>query len=79
MTTVTHKEIVRLLPGIQDHTALEIAKTGATLDELEAAVQLLQDDDESLIEVKREAGSHLNRLLEILSKSEILLRDDVEP
>lgn len=79
MTTVTHNEINRLLPGIQDHTVLEIAKTGATVDELEAAVQLLQDDDESLIEVKRQVGSRLNRLLEILEKSEILLRDDFEP
>jgi hypothetical protein len=27
MITVTHDEIIRLFPGIQDHTALEIIDT----------------------------------------------------
>ena len=51
MTTATQNDIVRLLPGIQDHTVLEILAMEATVAELEALVQLLQDDDEGLIEV----------------------------
>ncbi|MDH3578659.1 MAG: hypothetical protein OEO71_12685 [Gammaproteobacteria bacterium] len=79
MTTATHNDIVRLLPGIQDHTVLEILAMEATVAEVEAAVQLLQDDDEGLMEVKRQAGSRLNLLLGILSNSEVQLQDDVEP
>lgn len=37
MSTVKHDDIVRLFPGIQDHTAVEILATEATLDQLEAA------------------------------------------
>lgn len=79
MTTATHNDIVRLLPGIQDHTVLEILAMEATVAEVEAAVQLLQDDDEGLMEVKRQAGSRLNLLLGILSNSEVQLQDDLEP
>lgn len=78
MTTATHNDIVRLLPGIQDHTVLEILAMEATVAEVEAAVQLLQDDDEGLMEVKRQAGSRLNLLLGILANSEIRLRDNFE-
>ena len=78
MTTATHNDIVRLLPGIQDHTVLEILAMEATVAEVEAAVQLLQDDDEGLMEVKRQAGSRLTLLLGILANSEIRLRDNFE-
>ena len=71
MTTVTHDEIVRLFPGIQDHTALEILDTKATVGELEAASLLLQDADEGLVEIKRQDGDQINRLLDILASSEI--------
>ena len=71
MTTVTHDEIVRLFPGIQDHTALEILDTRATVGELEAASLLLQDADEGLVEIKRQEGDQINRLLDILASSEI--------
>lgn len=71
MTTVTHDEIARLFPGIQDHTALEILDTRATVGELEAASLLLQDADEGLVEIKRREGDQINRLLDILASSEI--------
>lgn len=71
MITVTHDEIVRLFPGIQDHTALEILDTKATVGELEAASLLLQDADEGLVEIKRQEGDQINRLLDILASSEI--------
>ena len=71
MTTVTHDEIVRLFPGIQDHTVLEILDTKATVGELEAASLLLQDADEGLVEIKLQEGDQINRLLDILASSEI--------
>ena len=71
MTTVTHDEIVRLFPGIQDHTVLEILDTKATVGELEAASLLLQNADEGLLEIKQQEGDQINRLLDILDSSEI--------
>jgi len=71
MTTVTHDEIVRLFPGIQDHTVLEILDTTATVGELEAASLLLQNADEGLVEIKQQEGDQINRLLNILGSSEI--------
>ena len=76
MTTVTHDEIVRLCPGIEDHTALEILDTKATVSELEAALQLLQDSDEGLIDIKQREGDQINRLLAIFGRSEIRPPDD---
>ena len=79
MTIATPNDIVRLLPGIQDHTILEALAMEVTVAEVEALVQLLQDDDEGLMEVKQQVGGRLNRLLGILSNSEISLRDNFEP
>ena len=76
MVTATHDDIVRLVPGIQDHTAVEILDTKASIGELEAALQLLQDADEGLIDIKRREGGQINRLLAILSKSEIRPSED---
>ncbi len=78
MATATHEDIVRLFPDMQDHTALEILRMEATVDELEAALQLLQDDDEGLIGIKQQKGSRLNLLLRILQKSEMQPRDEFE-
>ena len=71
MTTVTHDEIVRLFPGIQDHTALEILDMKATVGELEAVSLLLQNADEGLVDIKQREGDQINRLLNILGSSEI--------
>ena len=57
---------------------LEILATEATVSELEAALLLLQDSDEGLIGIKQQKSPLLNRLLGILAKSEILLRDDFD-
>ena len=76
MATITHDDIVRMFPGIQDHTALEILDTKASVRELEAALQLLQDADEGLIDIKRREGDPINRLLAILSKSEVRPADE---
>ncbi len=76
MTTATNEDVVRVFPGMQDHTVLEILATKATVDELEAALLLLTNDDEGLIGVKQREGGQLNRLLEILNQSEIRSRMD---
>ena len=78
MATATHDDIARLFPGIQDHTAVEILATEATVDDLEAALLLLQGNDEGLIDIKQQKGRLLNRLLEIVANSEISLRDDFD-
>lgn len=76
MASATHDDIVRLFPGMQDHTVLEILATRASVAELEAASLMLQDADEELIEVKQRRGDRLSRLLGILANSEIRPRDD---
>lgn len=76
MTIATVDDIARVFPGIQDHTVLEILATQPTVDELEAALLLLTNDDEGLIEIKQRESAQLNRLLEILNQSEIRPRTD---
>jgi hypothetical protein len=71
MDTATHQDIVRLFPGIQDHTVVEILDTKATLGDIEAAVALLQDADEGLIGVKQRHGDRINRVLDILAASDL--------
>lgn len=76
MATATHDDIVRLFPGMQDHTVLEILAAKATVPELEAASLMLQDADEGLIGVKERHGDRLSHLLGILARSEIRPRED---
>lgn len=71
MDTATRKDIVRLFPGIQDHTVVEILDTSATLGDIEAAVALLQDADEGLIGVRQRHGDRINRVLDILAASDL--------
>jgi hypothetical protein len=71
MITATHDDIVRLFPGIQDHTVVEILATKASLSELEAASLILGNQDNGLTEVKREAGDQLSRVLAVLANAEI--------
>lgn len=77
MNAATHQDIVRLFPGIQDHTVVEILDANATLGDIEAALALLQDADEGLIGVKQRHGDRINRVLNILAVSG-LRRDDLE-
>jgi hypothetical protein len=79
MNTATHKDIVRLFPGIQDHAVVEILDTHATLGDVEAVLALLQDSDEGLIGVKQRHGDRINRVLEILAASGFRADDADEP
>jgi len=76
--TATHDDIVRLFPGIQDHTVLEIQAMAATMGDLEAALLLLQGDDEGLIDVKRRKADRLNLLIKILENAEVQVRDNAD-
>ncbi len=76
MAIATHDDIVRLFPGMQDHTVVEIMAMEATVDELDAASLLLQDADEGLIGAKQRHGDRLSCLLGILANSEIRPRED---
>ncbi|MDH3637856.1 MAG: hypothetical protein OES09_05265 [Gammaproteobacteria bacterium] len=76
MSIGTRDDIVRLFPGIQDHTIVEILATKCTVDQLEAASLLLADQDEGLIDAKREAADQLARVLDILAQAEIMPRED---
>jgi hypothetical protein len=69
MDTATRQDIIRLFPGIQDHTVIEILDTRATLGDIEAAVALLQDADEGLIGVQQRHGESINRVLDILASA----------
>lgn len=71
MTRATHRDVVRLVPAIEDHAIVEILAMGATVPELEAALAELSNDDGQLIEVERRRGDRLHRLLGILRQASI--------
>ena len=71
MDTATHQDIVRLFPGIQDHTVVELLDTKSTLGDNEAAVAVVQDADEGLIGVKQSHGDRINRVMDILDASDL--------
>ena len=79
MNTATQQDIIRLFPGIQDHTVVEILDTHATLGDIEAALALLQDADEGLIGVKQRHGDRINRVLDVLAASDYRPDDFDEP
>ena len=58
---------------------VELLQTKATHDEFEAAYLLLANQDEGLIDAKREASSQLSWLVDILSSSEITPGEDRDP
>lgn len=71
MSIATHKDIVQVFPGIQDHAAVEILDMQATVDELEAALAVLTSDDKDLIDIKQREGGQIHRLLNILNQADI--------
>ena len=75
MDIATQQDIVRLFPGIQDHTVVEILDTKATLGDIEAAVALFQDADEGLIGARQRHGDRINRVLDILAASDLRPED----
>ena len=78
MMTPTHDDIVRFFPGIQDQAVLEIQATNASMADLEAALLVLQGDDEALLDYKQRKADLLNQLLAILANWETLSASDVD-
>ena len=76
MVTLTHDDIARLFPGIQDHTAVEIIQSNASFADLEAVALLLQGADDNLMNIRREHGDRLNRVLDILAAGEFIQGED---
>ena len=76
MTVATHADICRLFPGLQDHAVVDLLATRPSIAELEAVSQMLQDDDESLIEIKQQKSDRLNRLMAILSLAQLQAADN---
>ena len=78
METVKRDDVVRLFPGIQDHTILAILATRPPLEDLEAAALLLQSADEGSIGIRQREGDRINRLLAILGNSELRPLDETD-
>jgi hypothetical protein len=76
MDTVKRDDIVRLFPGIQDHTILAILETRPPLEDVEAAALLLASADEGSIGIRQREGDRINRLLAILGSSEVRPLDE---
>lgn len=76
MVAATRRDVARLFPGAQDHTVRELLAAESTVDELEAALLLLQDEDEGLSEYKRRKGDRISHLVRILSADDIMLPDE---
>jgi arsenate reductase-like glutaredoxin family protein len=76
MTIATRAEVCRLFPGLQDHAVVDLLATRPSIAELEAVSQMLQNDDESLIEIKQQKGDRLNRLMVILSHAQLHAADN---
>ncbi len=76
MATATRRDIVSLIPELEDHSVVEILGMGATVAEIDAALVALAGDDESLVGIEHRAGDRLHRLLAILSRSGIEPEED---
>ena len=76
MATATHKDVVRLIPEIQDHAIVEILGMDATIAEIEAALAAMTSDEQDLAEIEHREGDRIHRLLHILSQSLIEPADD---
>lgn len=76
MTIAAYKDVVRVFPGLQDHTVAEILEMKATVNELEAALVMLSGDEEQLIDIQTREGDQIHRILSILSRSEVQARED---
>lgn len=76
MTIATHDEVCRLFPGLDDHAVVDLLAARPSTAELEAVMQMLQDNDEALIDVRQQKGDRLNRLFAILARSQLQAADN---
>ena len=76
MRIATHKDILEVFPGIQDHAVVEIMEMKATVEDLEAALAVTTSDDKDLIEIQRREGGQIHRLLNILDQANVVAAQD---
>lgn len=68
---LTPNQILRLFPDLQAHTVVELQEIGASADDLEVALQLLNASDEPLVEAGRREDPTVHRVLSVLSQADI--------
>ncbi len=71
MSTASYQDVERLFPGIPDHAVVQLLTLKASIGELESAALLLADQDEGLIDARREAGAKLTSILHVLTSAEL--------
>ncbi|MDJ0655897.1 MAG: hypothetical protein QNJ40_17160 [Xanthomonadales bacterium] len=76
MTQATANDVQRIFPGIQDHVVIEVLDTSATVEDLEAARMLMQDEDSGLRAFKHQEGERLNALMKVLDQAGIVPEDE---
>ena len=76
MSVASHNDVSRLIPGIEDHAAADLLAMRPSIAELEAVLQMLQDYDDALEEIRRQKGDRLNRLYVILEQAQVRADDD---
>jgi len=76
MPIAAYKDVVRVFPGLQDHTVAALLDMKATVDELEAALVMLSGDEEQLIDFQSREGDQVHGILSILGRSELQARED---
>ncbi len=78
MNSATHDDVIRLFPDTQGHSVVEILDLGPSLDELEAAVLLLGNQDEGLVDASIPTPTVISRIVDILSREEQLTEQERE-
>lgn len=76
MATVTAADVVRVFPGIEDHVVLEVLASRPTLGDLEAASQMLADQDEALVDADPVRRARAAGLVDILATAGVGMPDD---
>jgi hypothetical protein len=67
MSSVNASDVTRLFPGIEDHTVVEVLASKPTLADLEAASQLLADQDEGMEDADSALRERVSGLVAILA------------
>lgn len=76
MNRVTARDVTRLFPGIEDHTVLEVLASRPTLGDLEAAAQMLADQDEGLVDADPALRERAAGLVRMLSTAGLVAAED---
>ena len=76
MKTATAHDVTRLFPGIEDHTVVEVLASKPTLDDLEAASQMLADQDEGLVDADPALRERASGIVALLASAGLVSADE---